>query len=77
MNRKKRLLYRCSYRGTKELDLILRNFINNCTVESELSLLEEMLEESEQSITDWLVLNESPPSKYHNLVELIKNSIVA
>ena len=68
---KKRLIYRASYRGTKEMDILLSNFVNkyiNSFNESMLIELEKFL-----NFEDEIILN-----YYHNNIvekEIDKNGI--
>jgi len=63
---KKRLLYRASYRGTKEMDILLSNFVNKFINEFDYSLLKEL--EIFLNLEDEVILN----FYQHNLV---KNNI--
>jgi|TARA_B100001093_G_C25988670_1_gene660515 antitoxin CptB len=65
-NLKKRLIYRASYRGTKEMDILLGTFVNkfiNTFDEEQLNELENFL-----NFDDELILN-----YYHN--EIVNNNI--
>lgn len=67
--RRKRLIYRCDHRGTKELDLILGSFarINAPLLsEQELGMLEALIEERENDLMDWIVGRASPPARHDN-----------
>ena len=68
---KKKLLYRSSYRGTKEMDILLSKFVNeyiNKFNESELNELEKFL-----NFEDEIILNYF----HHNIIEknIDKNKI--
>ena len=39
---KKKILYRASYRGTKEMDILLSNFVNKYINEFDIDLLNEL-----------------------------------
>ena len=58
---KKRLLYRSSYRGTKEMDLLLGSFvkfyINKLTVD-ELYELDKFLDFDDERIHNWYLRND-------------------
>jgi antitoxin CptB len=65
-NLKKRLIYRASYRGTKEMDILLGSFVNkfiDTFDEEQLNELENFL-----NFDDELILN-----YYHN--EIVNNNI--
>lgn len=68
----KRLRYRSSHRGCKETDLILGRFaeesLANLSAE-ELALYEQLLDEDDAHIWDWLVGNSPAPEKYRALLE--------
>ena len=55
----KKIIYRAKYRGTKELDLLIGNFIKNSVDEFDLDELKELVELVEWSETDLygLVIN--------------------
>ena len=52
---KKRLIYRASYRGTKEMDILLSNFVNKYINELDENLLTEL--EKFLSLEDEIILN--------------------
>tara|TARA_X000001036_G_scaffold378728_1_gene369220 strand:- start:651 stop:908 length:258 start_codon:yes stop_codon:yes gene_type:complete len=57
---KKKLLYRASYRGTKEMDLILSNFVKrhiNNFDENELKELESFLKYEDETILNFYNFN--------------------
>ena len=54
---KKRLIYRASYRGTKEMDILLSNFVNKYINELDEVLLIEL--EKFLDIDDEIILNRS------------------
>jgi len=57
---KKKLLYRASYRGTKEMDMLLSNFVNkyiNVFNESELNELEKFLQFEDEIILNFYLYN--------------------
>ena len=59
-NLKKRLIYRASYRGTKEMDILLSNFVNkyiNDFDENLLKELEKFLNFEDQIIFDYYNYN--------------------
>ena len=64
-----RLIYRSWHRGTKELDLILGNFISeNIDVMSddEIKEFEALLNSEDPDIYKWIVKFETPNDKYLN-----------
>ena len=64
-----RLIYRSWHRGTKELDLILGNFISeNIDVMSddEIKEFEALLNSEDPDIYKWMVKFETPNDKYLN-----------
>ncbi len=52
---KKRLIYRASYRGTKEMDILLSNFVNKYIDEFDETLLLEL--EKFLNLEDEIILN--------------------
>ena len=68
---KKRLIYRASYRGTKEMDILLSNFVNKYINKFDESMLMEL--EKFLNFEDEVILN-----YYHNNIvenEINKNGI--
>ena len=64
-----RLIYRSWHRGTKELDLILGNFISeNIDVMSDDEIIEfeALLNSEDPDIYKWIVKFETPNDKYLN-----------
>ena len=61
-NLKKKILYRSKHRGTKEMDLLLSNFVKkyvNFLNESELCELESLLNIDDEVLYKWYLNNES------------------
>ena len=59
---RKKLLFRSSHRGTKEMDLLLGGFFQeNCQILSESELLEfqDILELTDKALSDWLIMNKN------------------
>ena len=57
---KKKILYRASYRGTKEMDLLLSTFVKkniNLFTESQLKELENFLEFEDETILSFYIFN--------------------
>ena len=54
---KRKLMYQCRYRGTCELDVILRNFVaeGRDVHITDWPLFEQFLNQPEPILTDWLV----------------------
>jgi len=70
-NLKKKILYRASYRGTKEMDILLTSFVKkhiNSLCEEELNELEIFLNFEDEIIYKFYQNNES-------VIELKKNKI--
>ena len=69
----KKLLYKASHRGTKELDIILGNYATNKLEnmsDTELNLFEEFLELPDPDIYKWIT-NKSKheiPKKFKDLI---------
>ena len=60
-NLKKKILYRSEHRGTKEMDLLLSNFVKkyvNSLNESELCELESLLNIDDEVLYKWYLNNE-------------------
>ena len=56
-DRRKRLLFRCWHRGTREMDLILGRFADAHIAtldDGELDLLESLMEEQDRDLLIWL-----------------------
>ncbi len=67
--RRKRLIYRCEHRGTKELDLLLGRFARRTVPlldERELDMLEVLIEENENDLLDWIAGRLPPPDRHDN-----------
>ena len=60
-NLKKKILFRSGHRGTKEMDLLLSNFVKkyvNSLKENELSDLESLLNIDDEVLYKWYLNNE-------------------
>ena len=60
-NLKKKILYRSEHRGTKEMDLLLSNFVKkyvNSLNENELCELESLLNIDDEVLYKWYLNNE-------------------
>ena len=69
----KKLLYKASHRGTKELDIILGNYATNKLEnmsDTELNLFEEFLELPDPDIYKWITnkSNYEIPKKFKDLI---------
>ena len=63
---KKKILYRASYRGTKEMDILLSNFVNKYINEFDINLLNEL--------DDFLSFEDETISNYYYR-DIIKKNI--
>lgn len=72
---KRKLMYQCRYRGTRELDVILRKFVaeGRDVHITDWPLFEQFLAEPEPVLTDWLINGEVAPQEYQVFVKLIRN----
>ncbi len=72
---KRKLRYQCQYRGTCELDVILRKFVaeGRDVHITDWELFEQFLAEPEPVLTDWLINGDKVPKEYQVFVALIKN----
>lgn len=72
-----KLIYRSWHRGTKELDLILGNFIEDNISnmkESEIKVYEDLLASEDPEIYNWIVKSENPPNQQlDNLIKKIRH----
>ena len=70
-NLKKKILYRSEHRGTKEMDLLLSNFVKkyvNSLNESELYELESLLNIDDEVLYKWYLNNEKTTSIPENSI---------
>jgi antitoxin CptB len=71
-----KLIYRSWHRGTKELDLILGNFIEDNISdmkETEIKVYEDLLASEDPEIYNWIVKSENPPNQQlDNLIKKIR-----
>ncbi len=66
---KKRLLYKSANRGWKETDIILGNFVKrniSSLTESQLIMLDSLLDESDGDIFNWFTKKIAVPEKHNN-----------
>ena len=73
---KKKLTYRSTHRGCKEMDLLLSSFVIEYIKDSStiaLKELEEFLDENELEIRQWVLEKKDIPEKYQILINKISN----
>jgi len=66
-NRRKRLLYRATHRGTKEADVIIGGFITEKVAglsEAQVVEAEILLEESDIDLVNWIIGREETPEQW-------------
>jgi len=75
--RRRRLLFRCWHRGTKESDLLLGSFAQRYVSDfgaEQLDRFEALLERSDPDIYNWMTDREPPPVEHDNdVMALLKN----
>ena len=73
----KKLIYRASYTGMKETDLLLGQFASRYLPDlsdEELDMFEALLEAGDPKILAWVQGDEEvPPAFQNNVIEMIKN----
>ncbi|WP_321341047.1 succinate dehydrogenase assembly factor 2 [Breoghania sp.] len=65
--RRKRILFRCWHRGTKEMDLMLGGFCDariEDLSEEELDGLEHLMDAADADLLDWLTGRKPAPAEY-------------
>ena len=75
---KKKIMYRSNYRGTKEMDLILKNFSKlrlDFMTEEELELYEKLLSENDQDLYQWCTGQSCAKQEFETLIIDIKDFI--
>jgi antitoxin CptB len=76
-NRRKRLVYRSAYTGTKETDLLLGYFAEHniaTLTEEQLDEYEKLLEIEDPRLYKWITGMEKAPKEFQsNVLNLIKN----
>jgi len=75
--KRKRLIFRSWHRGTKEMDQIMGSFANDYVPnfdETQLDLYEEVLQNSDPELYDWICGRCEPPANKANSIldELLK-----
>ena len=72
----KKILFRCNHRGMKEVDLLLGKFANENIViltHEEIVALEELLNENDPDLYNWITGKILPPAYYnHSLMTKLK-----
>jgi antitoxin CptB len=66
---RKKLLFRSNHRGTKEMDILLGRFADiNITslTDQEVIDLEELINENDPDLYNWITGKISPPTHYQN-----------
>ena len=66
-NRRKRLLYRATHRGTKEADVIIGGFFTDMTArlpDAQLDEAEALLEENDIDLVNWVMGKEPAPPRW-------------
>jgi|TARA_B100000929_G_C15441323_1_gene398096 antitoxin CptB len=66
---KKKIIYKASHRGSKEMDILLGNFINkyiDLFNENELNLFDSILECDDEDIYQWILGKKDIPENYSN-----------
>ncbi len=74
----KKLFFKASHRGTKEMDILLGNFANKqleSMTDNDLALFDELLDISDPELYKWLtsVNEEIIPEKFRYLINKIAN----
>lgn len=74
-NKRKRLIFRSEHRGTKEMDLVLGSFAKKYIpefTEEELSLYDEILNESDPDLYNWVTgIEDFPANKMNAVYEIL------
>ena len=64
-NLRKKLIFRSDHRGTKEMDLLLGSFAREHVPnfsEEELAIYEELLQENDPNLYNWIIGKEEAPA---------------
>ncbi|WP_319773943.1 succinate dehydrogenase assembly factor 2 [Breoghania sp.] len=65
--RRKRILFRCWHRGTKEMDLLLGGFCDAHIAdlsEEDMDALEHLMDAADADLLDWLTGRKPAPAEY-------------
>ena len=68
---KKKIIYKASHRGSKEMDILLGNFINKYIElfnENELNIFDSILDCDDDDIYQWMIGKRDVPTRYENRV---------
>ena len=68
---KKKIIYKASHRGSKEMDILLGNFINKYIElfnENELNIFDSILDCDDDDIYQWMIGKKDVPTRYENRV---------
>ena len=68
---KKKIIYKASHRGSKEMDILLGNFINKYIElfnENELNIFDSILDCDDEDIYQWILGKKDIPTRYENRV---------
>ncbi len=70
-DRRKRLLYRATHRGTKEADVIIGGYFTATVAgltDAQLAEAEVLLEENDLDLTDWLMGRQPVPERWRGTI---------
>jgi antitoxin CptB len=68
---KKKIIYKASHRGSKEMDILLGNFINKYIElfnENELNIFDSILDCDDDDIYQWMIGKKDVPTRCENRV---------
>ena len=68
---KKKIIYKASHRGSKEMDILLGSFINKYIElfnENELNLFDSIIECDDEEIYQWILGKKVVPNEHQNRV---------
>jgi len=68
---KKKITYKAAHRGSKEMDILLGNFINKYIElfnENELNIFDSILDCDDGDIYQWILGKKDVPTRYENRV---------
>jgi len=68
---KKKITYKAAHRGSKEMDILLGNFINKYIElfnENELNIFDSILDCDDDDIYQWMIRKKDVPTRYENRV---------
>lgn len=72
----KKLIYRSKNRGCKENDIVLGQFASNGLAqltEEEIVVYNDLLDQYDNDIFDWITGNKRPPQHFDRLISKIRN----